>query len=711
MPGHRPLQFFLALSLLSPVLVGSLSSQELTPRPLRPEGSREASDVVSRQILTPPLHGTTMLRFSPDGRHLLLQDASGLFVVSREPFRVVFYADAPDAYLARFSNDSQTVSLLTHQLILATWHLPEGNRLSKRELLLPAGCLDAQLAPGAEWLACFTPELTLDLYRTSDLVRVFSQRINHGPPENAIVPIRLHSESAFAAPFGFAVSNSLAPLANRGLFHIPAAFSPDGNFLLLTYDHNSYRIELPSLNKTNLPGSLRKRDANLFAVQPENRALLGDAKEPSSYSIVSLASGDVLSQMTLPADNFSLATNPRYALGSRPDSNGVSLFDLDHHDSIDVPTNLGADVYGDTLALYTPEGELQFYRLGEPQPFRRGRLPLNGLPRLYAALVDPSLSTLAIAVRGSGAVFDLTNGNRLASLAGFTGTILSSPQTAFLLHSAHRVASASVAPWTAANSASLGAKWTASKMADLFPGGNSFIEYSFHDESGGNIPVMSFRNEISFELRGLDPASGRELWKRAYTRDSPVPYNDPQGGRLVLAWKANSESARNAAKKLSGVRDAYKNQKLKDQDSFFEVLDSLTGTPIGGVLVQFGGGPSSFDSAFSCGDALFLIKDQYRVTVYQLQEGKLLARLRGQHPAASVAGELFTLDEGGGKLGLYDLRTGARIAERRFSDGIAYAHFSSTGDRLFVLTDHQEAIVLDVKKMVEASANSATENR
>ena len=69
-----------------------------------------------------------------------------------------------------------------------------------------------------------------------------------------------------------------------------------------------------------------------------------------------------------------------------------------------------------------------------------------------------------------------------------------------------------------------------------------------------------------------------------------------------------------------------------------------------------------------------------------------------------VAGELFTLDEGGGKLGLYDLRTGARIGDRRFSDGIAYAHFSSTGERLFVLTDHQEAMVLEVKKMVEASA-------
>jgi hypothetical protein len=42
----------------------------------------------------------------------------------------------------------------------------------------------------------------------------------------------------------------------------------------------------------------------------------------------------------------------------------------------------------------------------------------------------------------------------------------------------------------------------------------------------------------------------------------------------------------------------------------------------------------------------FLITDQYRVTLYPLQEGKVLARLRGQHPAASVTGELFTLDEG-----------------------------------------------------------------
>jgi hypothetical protein len=72
-------------------------------------------------------------------------------------------------------------------------------------------------------------------------------------------------------------------------------------------------------------------------------------------------------------------------------------------------------------------------------------------------------------------------------------------------------------------------------------------------------------------------------------------------------------------------------------DSFFEVVDALTGTSLGGFLVQFGGGPASFDSAFSCGDTVFLSKDQMRLTVFELHDGKMLARLRGQHPAASAA--------------------------------------------------------------------------
>jgi hypothetical protein len=209
-------------------------------------------------------------------------------------------------------------------------------------------------------------------------------------------------------------------------------------------------------------------------------------------------------------------------------------------------------------------------------------------------------------------------------------------------------------------------------------------------------------------LRGLDPVSGRELWKHSYTKEPPTPFNDPQGGRLVLGWDARSEGTRDEAKHFPAAHAAFKELKIKEHDSFFEVLDARTGSPLGGVLVQFGSGPNSFDSAFSCGDSLFLVKDQFRVTVFHLPDGKLLARLRGARPAASAEAKLFVLDEDDGRLVFYDLATGARLAERRFFDGVAYSRFSEKGDRLFLLTAHQETFVLDVKKILQTSESSAS---
>ena len=67
-------------------------------------------------------------------------------------------------------------------------------------------------------------------------------------------------------------------------------------------------------------------------------------------------------------------------------------------------------------------------------------------------------------------------------------------------------------------------------------------------------------------------------------------------------------------------------------DSFFEILDAHSGKTLGGVLVQQGSGPYSYDAAFSVGDALFLMKDGKRVSVYSLRDGSLKARFVGGFP-------------------------------------------------------------------------------
>ncbi len=709
---HRPrlLRVLLALSYIHFSLGYSSASQELTRRPTHsPPSPQTPPEIINHQVLTPPLRGSAMLRFSPDGRFLLLQDAAGLFLLSREPLGIVWYIDAPDAYPARFSNDSRTLGLLSGDFVFATWQLSDGKNLGRHELAPPEGCLQAELVPGAAWIACMTPQMTLDLYKAADLRQAFSQRIASLALDEAMVTIPVGDQSAFSRPFGFAVANSFARVANRKLFRLPAVFSHDGSFFVLKADNND-RFDLPTFQKSSLPGPLRKQGSTLLALLPQNRALLANNKQPSSASIVSLASGEVLLPLQFTSTFFALATNPRYALVSQGESGGTALFDLEQAKRLDLPPNLDADIFQDTVALFTANGGLQFYHLGEQQPFLHKRLPLNSLPRLQAALVDPSLSTLAISVNDDGAMFDLTNGNRLGDVRGFDGLAYDSPQSAFLINARRNMESPSVVAWNSRSSASASVpKWTPSiKVAELLPGERSFLEYAFLDSSGGQRITLNLTFGINFELRGLDPVSGRELWKHTYTRDSPVPFDDPQGSRLVLGWKANTDSANRIAKRFPGSKVAYKNQKPKDVDSFFEILDALTGNTVGGVLVQFGSGPANFDSAFSCGNALFLIKDQFRIALFDLQTGLLMARLRGRHPAANAAAKLLVADEGA-KLSFYDLTTGAKLGDRKFSDDIAYTRFSEKGDRLFVLTAHQETFVLDVKILQEGFAAAVSE--
>src|SRR4029077_11621874 len=52
--------------------------------------------------------------------------------------------------------------------------------------------------------------------------------------------------------------------------------------------------------------------------------------------------------------------------------------------------------------------------------------------------------------------------------------------------------------------------------------------------------VVTQENDVPYRLRALDPATGKELWKREFSENSPVPFADPQGDRLVLGWNAQS---------------------------------------------------------------------------------------------------------------------------------------------------------------------------
>jgi len=105
-------------------------------------------------------------------------------------------------------------------------------------------------------------------------------------------------------------------------------------------------------------------------------------------------------------------------------------------------------------------------------------------------------------------------------------------------------------------------------------------------------------------------------------------------------------------------------------------------------------------------DAMVLIKDGVRVSLYSLVDGQLKTHLVGVTPSVSTESKLLALDLGSGRLGIYDSNSGVKLDQQFFPDEIAYTHFSSDGKRLFVLTEHQSAVILDVSKVREAHPES-----
>jgi hypothetical protein len=178
--------------------------------------------------------------------------------------------------------------------------------------------------------------------------------------------------------------------------------------------------------------------------------------------------------------------------------------------------------------------------------------------------------------------------------------------------------------------------------------------------------LVTQENDIPYRLRALDPATGEELWKREFFENGPVPFADSQGDRLVLGWNATSPHAASAAKQIPSVWEIFKHAKISKLDSYFEILDARFGKSVGGVLIQVGSGPASYDAAFSAGDALFLLKDGKRVSVYSLQDGRLEARLVGGIPTANAQNNLFAMEEGPGRLFIYDLATAAKLEQLSF---------------------------------------------
>ena len=714
----RPFFFLLFGSVIVLAICREPTLSFSAPQSNRPDQNLHA--VLSQSVLAPPLRSPEVtLRFSPNGKYLLFQDPSGVTVLSTSPLAVLFHIASADLYPVRFSADSQSITIVSRALAFAQWNLPARERIAGGDLVLNGDCLDGQVSPDGRFFACLSTELKFTLIEIAAQKSVFEEMLNsfaHRFPGSTLSAVNyprvsfvsLDTESAFAKPFGIIRTHSLMPNPGRSLASSSIYFTSDAKTLIVSSPHGVLGFDLVAGRKFDVSDHFQKIKTGAVALQSAEQAVVveEDKDKQSQSLILGLKNGKVLSSPQFTAERVHLACNPRYLILNRFDSGAPSAaaFDLSQTRLLDVPPNASMDVFGDVMAIYNSSGFVALYRIGERQLLSSLRLPVSALPVLSAASVTPDLEQLALSVGAAAAIFQISNGQRSTSFPKFTAANFTNQREVTLLLAGTRRDPSRLVLGNLSNGETSPA-WEIPKGGVLHSNGPVLLEYSFKKEDfavpwNSELPAV----QIPFRLRALDPATGKELWKRDFEDHPPTPFADPQGERLVLCWRAKSRGAKQAAALNPAVYLLYKNARLTDQDSFFESLDARTGKSLGGILVQVGSGATSFDSALSVGDAVVLVKDGVRVSLYSLADGQLKAHLAGNAPSIGAESKLLALALGSGRLSICDSNSGAKLDEQLFPDEIAYTHFSSDGKRLFVLTEHQSAVVLDVSKVREARA-------
>src|SRR5207302_856828 len=128
--------------------------QKLVIEAHRAVAKQELPGLVRKIALQPKLRDDLAhIQFSPDGRYMLAQDESSIFVLTREPLAALFRIGAPGAQAAQFSPDSKAVVFYDKELRVEKWDVASKQRTKMEQLTIP-DCLQSELSHSGETLAC-----------------------------------------------------------------------------------------------------------------------------------------------------------------------------------------------------------------------------------------------------------------------------------------------------------------------------------------------------------------------------------------------------------------------------------------------------------------------------------------------------------------------------------------------------------------------------
>lgn len=287
------------------------------------------------------------LRFSPDGKYILARDSSGVSVLAREPFRLLFHQSAENVGDAGFTPDSQKLWFVSRpphvvtpriafagsSAYLERWSIADAARVDRIETRLRT-CEDSGLSPDSRVLACVDSRGTL---RVIDI-------------DSAGIMLEKRN-------FGRAVE---------------LTFSPDSRYLAAAPNYADGPVlawDLRSKAEVKVTGRLRRRALGDHIVFVDAAQMVISSIHLGSTKLnatrVAFPSGNVLSKSELPSGKLFRAADPAFVLirpfeWSAPDSGARrKSYAVEFLTGQVISSDTEAlDVFGNNFVIELPDGKL-----------------------------------------------------------------------------------------------------------------------------------------------------------------------------------------------------------------------------------------------------------------------------------------------------------------------------------------------------------------
>ncbi|MFN2531612.1 MAG: M48 family metalloprotease, partial [Pyrinomonadaceae bacterium] len=320
--------------------------------------------VLSKQELAPPLLSDIRhLRFSPNGQYLIAQDDSGINVLSREPFAMLFRIDTPDdTYFANFTPDSSEIVFYTGNLHVERWSVTEARQVEAKEIVIRKGCLQTQLSPDGKLLACLGVDFDLNLIQVQNGETLWRKTDFYAP--NYFQYLTIFAELYLLLP-----DNSDL---NLGLLNM--RFSPDGHYFAAGY-FGPFEFRRPtvgdvaevmdttSMMKVSIPDSIKRLIASGFIFLSNDRMVGINHENVKKSGVVQFPSGEILMEMELWRKGMSAPTRGDYLLIRPIKDYPLGVLDLKTKNISKVNERAALDIYDPYFVAERRNGELGLYRL------------------------------------------------------------------------------------------------------------------------------------------------------------------------------------------------------------------------------------------------------------------------------------------------------------------------------------------------------------